>query len=43
MVFNIFLILVISSKIKRVFLIAKRLIIDKRNYLEVEVIEASKY
>ena len=42
MAFNIFLILVISSKVKRVFLTTKRLIIDKRNYLEAEVIEASK-
>ena len=42
MAFNIFSILAISSKVKRVFLAAKRLIIDKRNYLKVEVIEASK-
>ena len=42
MVFNIFLILAISSKVERVFLVAKRLIIDKRNYLGAEVIEASK-
>jgi len=43
MAFNIFLIPAISSKVERVFLAAKRLITDKQNYLEVEVIEASKY
>ena len=42
MAFNIFLILVISRKIKRVFSVAKRLIIDKQNYLGVKVVEASK-
>ena len=42
MAFNIFLIPVISSKVKRVFLIAKRLIIDKQNYLKAKIIEASK-
>ena len=43
MAFNIFLILVISNKIECVFLAAKRLIIDKRNCLGAEVIEANKY
>ena len=43
MAFNIFLILAISSKVERVFLAAKRLIINKRNCLGAEVIEASKY
>jgi len=42
MAFNIFLILVMSSKVERVFLAAKRLITDERNYLGVEVIEASE-
>ncbi len=42
MAFNIFLILAISSEVKRVFLAAKRLIINKRNCLKVEVIEASE-
>ena len=42
MAFNIFLILAISSKVERVFLAAKRLIINKRNCLGAEVIEASK-
>jgi len=42
MAFDIFLILAISSKVERVFLAAKRLIMDKRNYLGVEVVEASE-
>ena len=42
MAFGIFLILVISSKVKRLFLAAKGLIIDKQNYLGAEVIKASK-
>ena len=42
MAFDIFLIPVISSKVERVFLAAKRLIIDKQNCLEAKVIEASK-
>ena len=42
MTFNIFIILAINSKIKRVFLAAKRLIINKRNCLGAEVIEASE-
>ena len=42
MAFDIFLILAISSKVERVFLAAKRLIIDKRNCLRVEVVEVSK-
>ena len=42
MSFNIFLIPVISSEVKRVFSIAKRLITDERNCLGAEVIEASK-
>ena len=41
-VFYIFLILAISSKVEYMFLAAKRLIIDKRNYLGAEVIEASE-
>ena len=42
MAFDIFSIPVISNKVKCVFLAAKRLIIDKRNCLGVEVIKASK-
>jgi len=42
MAFNIFLIPVISSEVEHVFLAAKRLITDKRNCLEAEVVEASK-
>jgi len=42
MAFDIFLIPVISSKVERVFLAAKRLITDERNCLGVEVVEASK-
>ena len=42
MAFDIFLIPVISSKIERVFLATKRLIIDKRNCLGAEVVEASE-
>jgi len=42
MVFDIFLILVISSKVERVFLVAKRLITDERNCLGAEVMEASE-
>ena len=42
MVFDIFLIPAISSKVERVFLVAKRLITDKQNCLGAEVIEASK-
>ena len=42
MAFDIFLILVISSEVERVFLAAKRLIIDERNYLGAEVVEASE-
>jgi hypothetical protein len=42
MAFDIFLILVISSKVKRVFLAAKRLITDERNCLGAEVIEVNK-
>jgi len=42
MAFNIFLIPVISSEVERVFLAAKRLIMDKRNCLGVEVVEVSK-
>jgi len=42
MVFDIFSIPAISSKVERVFLAAKRLITDKRNCLGAEVIEASK-
>ena len=43
MAFNIFSILVISSKVECVFSAAKRLIMDKQNCLKVEVVEASKY
>ena len=42
MAFDIFSIPAISSKVKRVFSAAKRLITDERNYLGVEVIEASE-
>ena len=42
MAFDIFLILAMSSKVKRVFLAAKRLITDERNCLGAEVIEASE-
>ena len=42
MAFDIFSILVISSEVERVFLAAKRLITDERNYLGADVIEASK-
>ena len=43
MAFDIFSILAISNKVKRIFSAAKRLITDKQNYLGAEVIEASKY
>ena len=42
MAFDIFLILAMSSEVKRVFLAAKRLITDEQNYLGVEVIEVNK-
>ena len=43
MAFDIFLIPAMSSEVERVFLAAKRLIMDERNCLGAKVIEASKY
>jgi hypothetical protein len=42
MAFDIFLIPAISSEVKRVFSVAKRLITDERNCLGADVIEASE-